>query len=117
MTARTLRRHAAFLIAAASLAAVTPHRASAQGAKQSESGRFAPEDVGDSVVPQLRRSLRPEKAPDRPRARLAEQIETSAIDLLDPSRQEARATDMRLMDRNRVHHVGLLVGALVLSAI
>jgi len=55
VTARTLRRHAAFLVAAASLAAVTPHRASAQGAKQSESGRFAPEDVGDSVVPQLRR--------------------------------------------------------------
>lgn len=68
-----------------------------------------------AVVPQLRRPLRPEKALDPLRDRLAELIEASAVDLLDPARLAARAEDMRLIERNRVHHVGLVVGALVLS--
>jgi putative transposase len=70
-----------------------------------------------AVVPPLRRALRPEKAPDPLRDRLAELIEASALELLDPARLEARAEDLRLIERHRVHHVGLLVASLVLSAL
>jgi len=69
-----------------------------------------------AVVPPLRRSLRPEKALNPLRDRLAGLIETSALDLLDPERLAARAEDLRLKERDRVHHVGLVVDALVLSA-
>ena len=69
-----------------------------------------------AIVPPLRRSLRPEKALDPLRDRLAGLIETSALDLLDPERLAARAEDLRLKERDRVHHVGLIVDALVLSA-
>jgi putative transposase len=70
-----------------------------------------------AVVPPLRRALRPEKAADPLRDQLAELIEASALDLLDPARLEARAEDLRLIERHRVHHVGLLVASLVLSAL
>ncbi len=69
-----------------------------------------------AIVAPLRRSLRPERALDPLRDRLAELIETSALELLDPERLAARAEDLRLKERNRVHHVGLVVDALVLSA-
>jgi hypothetical protein len=70
-----------------------------------------------AVVPPLRRSLRPERVPDPLRDRLAALIETSALDLLDPERLAARAEDLRLKERDRVHHLGLVVDALVLSAL
>jgi hypothetical protein len=70
-----------------------------------------------AVVPPLRRSLRPEKAPDPLRDRLAAQIETSALELLDPERLAARAEDLRIKKRDRVHHLGLIVDAMVLSAL
>src|SRR5262245_50294393 len=70
-----------------------------------------------AVVLPLRRALRPERAPDPLRDRLAELIEASALELLDPARLEARAEDLRLIERHRVHHVGLLVASLVLSAL
>jgi hypothetical protein len=70
-----------------------------------------------AVVPPLRRSLRPEKALDPLRDRLAELIETSALELLDPERLAARAEDLRIKERDRVHHVGLIVVSLVLSAL
>jgi putative transposase len=70
-----------------------------------------------AVIPPLRRSLRSEKAPDPLRDRLAELIETSALELLDPERLAARAEDLRIKERDRVHHVGLIVDALVLSAL
>lgn len=70
-----------------------------------------------AVVPPLRRSLRAEKAPDPLRDRLAELIEASALDLLDPERLAARAEDLRLKERDRVHHIGLVVNALVLSTL
>lgn len=70
-----------------------------------------------AVVPPLRRSLRPEKTPDPLRDQLANLIETSAVELLDPERLAARAEDLRIKERDRVHHVGLVVDALVLSAL
>ena len=70
-----------------------------------------------AVVPPLRRSLRPEKAPDPLRDRLAALIETTALELLDPERLAARAEDLRVKDRNRVHHIGLIIDAMVLSAL
>ena len=70
-----------------------------------------------AVLPPLRRSLRAEKTPDPLRDRLADLIEASALDLLDPERLAARAEDLRLKERDRVHHLGLVVDALVLSAL
>lgn len=70
-----------------------------------------------AVVPPLRRSLRPEKVPDPLRDRLAALIETTALELLDPERLAARAEDLRIKERDRVHHIGLIVDAMVLSAL
>jgi hypothetical protein len=70
-----------------------------------------------AIIPPLRRSLRPEKAPDPLRDRLAALIETTALELLDPERLAARAEDLRVKDRNRVHHIGLIIDAMVLSAL
>lgn len=70
-----------------------------------------------AIVPQLRRSLRPERVPDPLRDRLAALIETSALELLDPERLAARAEDLRIKERDRVHHIGLIVAAMVLSAL
>ena len=70
-----------------------------------------------AIVPPLRRSLHTEKAPHPLRDQLAELIEDSAIDLLDPERLAVHAEDMRLKERDRVHHIGLVVNALVLSAL
>ena len=70
-----------------------------------------------AVVPPLRRSLRPEKVPDPLRDRLAALIETTALELLDPERLAARAEDLRIKERDRVHPIGLIVDAMVLSAL
>lgn len=70
-----------------------------------------------AVIPALRRPLRSEKVPDPLRDQLAEIIEASAIGLLDPARLDARAEDLRIIERHRVHHVGLVVASLVLSAL
>lgn len=69
-----------------------------------------------AVLPALRRSLRPEMAVDPLRDQLASFVEATAVDLLDPARIEAMAEDLRVIERYRVHHVGLLVCSLVLSA-
>jgi ADP-ribose pyrophosphatase YjhB (NUDIX family) len=69
-----------------------------------------------AILPPLRRTLRAEKAPDALREPLAELIESSALALLEPERLAARAEDLRLKERDRVHHAGLVVNAMVLSA-
>jgi len=69
------------------------------------------------VVPPLRRTLRSEQAPDPLRDQLAAIVERSALEMLDPALIEAQAEDMRLVERQRVHHAGLVVVALVLSAL
>src|SRR5438874_13800908 len=68
------------------------------------------------VQPQLHRPLRPALPGDPLRDRLAEHIACSTLALLDPDRIEAMAEDMRVVQVHRVHHAGLLVAALVLSA-
>ena len=69
-----------------------------------------------AVVPPLRRPLRPERQPDPLRDRLAGLVESSALGLLDPDLIEAIGEDMRVIQRHRVHHPGLLVCSLILSA-
>jgi hypothetical protein len=69
------------------------------------------------VVPPLRRALRSEQAPDPLRDQLAAVVEQSALAMLDPAVIEAQAEDMRLIERHRVHHAGLVVVALILSAL
>lgn len=69
-----------------------------------------------ALVPPLHRPLRPEGSPDPLRDRLAQHVERSVLDLLDPDRIEALAEDMRIIERKRVHHAGLMVCAFVLSA-
>lgn len=69
------------------------------------------------VVPPLRRTLRSEQAPDPLRDQLAAVVEQSALEMLDPARIEAQAEDLRLFERRRVHHAGLVIVSLVLSAL
>lgn len=69
------------------------------------------------VVPPLHRPLRSEQAPDPLHDQLAAVVEASALEMLDPDIIEAQAEDMRLIERRRVHHAGLLIVALVLSAL
>lgn len=69
------------------------------------------------VVPPLRHALGSEKQPDPLRDKLAAVVERSALSLLDPARIEAWAEDLRLIERHRVHHAGLVIVALVLSAL
>lgn len=69
------------------------------------------------VTPPLRRRLRTERAVDPLRDQLAKVVEQSALAMLDPDLIDAQAEDMGLIERRRVHHPGLLVGALILSAL
>lgn len=69
------------------------------------------------VVPPLRRPLHGEQRPDPLRDRLAAVVERSAVAMLDPALIEAQAEDMRLFERRRVHHAGLVIVALILSAL
>lgn len=68
-----------------------------------------------AVLPQLRRVGRSERATHPLRDSVAAVIEEDALELLDPERIELMAEDMGLVERHRVHHVGLVVNALVLS--
>ncbi len=69
------------------------------------------------VVPPLRRALRSERTPDPLRDQLAAVVERSALEMLDADVIAAQAEDMRLVERQRVHHAGLVVDALILSAL
>jgi putative transposase len=68
------------------------------------------------IVPQLHRSLRAARPQDQLRDRFAKHIAASTLALLDPDRIEAMAEDMRVVQLHRVHHAGLFVAAMVLSA-
>jgi hypothetical protein len=69
-----------------------------------------------AVVPRLHRRLRAESRADPLQDKLARYVEQSVAAMLDPDRIEALAEDMRLFERKRVHHAGLIVCAFVLSA-
>jgi putative transposase len=70
-----------------------------------------------AIIPALRRRLHSELCPDPLRERLAKVVEASVLGMLDPDRIEALAEDMRVVKRKRVHHLGLVVCSLVLSAL
>jgi hypothetical protein len=51
------------------------------------------------------------------REMLADVIESSAMDLLDPDRLQAIAEDLRVVERRRGYHAGLVAVSLILSAL
>jgi putative transposase len=69
------------------------------------------------VVPNLHRSLRSEAAPDPLRDAFAAHVCEATLALLDPDRIEALGEDLGIVRKHRVHHAGLLVCAMVLSAL
>jgi hypothetical protein len=69
-----------------------------------------------ALDPARRRTYQPAIHSTSLRERLAEEIESAALDLLDPERIEMLAEDMRVIERRRMHHAGLIVGSLILSA-
>ena len=70
-----------------------------------------------AVVPVLRHGGQRALKLDPLRARLAERVEARCLEWLDPERIDAMAEDLRVVVRHRVHHFGLLVCSLVLSAL
>ena len=70
-----------------------------------------------AVIPHLRHAFRPEIAPDPIREMLAAAIEHSAVEMVDPERILALAEDMGITRRKRVHHAGLVIDSLILSAL
>src|ERR1700729_1491542 len=69
-----------------------------------------------AVLPRLYRPLKSELAPDPLREHIAAAVELCAVKMLDPARLEAIAEDMGLVRKKRVHHTGLIVCAVILSA-
>jgi hypothetical protein len=64
-----------------------------------------------------RRSLRLSSELFRPlKHRLAFHVESAVLDLLDPDRLQALAEDLRVVEKARVHHPGLVIGSVILSA-
>jgi len=70
-----------------------------------------------AVIPPLRHAFRPESTPDPIRELLAAAVEKTAVEMLDPERILALAEDMRVTQRKRVHHAGLVIDSLILSAL
>lgn len=69
-----------------------------------------------AIAPRLRYPQLPEIPEDPLEARLAEHVEEVARSYLDPDRIDALAEDMRIVQRHRVHHAGLVAAAFVVSA-
>jgi hypothetical protein len=70
-----------------------------------------------AIVPRFHRPQHAEVAADPLRDRFAKHVEESVLGMLDPDRIEAMAEDMRLVRRHRVLHAGLVIDAMVLSAL
>lgn len=70
-----------------------------------------------AVIPSLRHTFRAERARDPVREMLAAAVERTAVEMLDPERIQALAEDMRVTQRKRVHHAGLVIDSLILSAL
>lgn len=68
-----------------------------------------------ALAPTLYRPPPPSRV-DPLRDRFSPYVERSVLSIMDPDRIDALAEDMRVVQRHRVHHSGLLVCALVLSA-
>lgn len=70
-----------------------------------------------AVVPHLRHAFRPEVSADPVRELLAAAVERTALEMLDPELILALAEDMGIARRKRVHHAGLVIDSLILSAL
>jgi hypothetical protein len=70
-----------------------------------------------AVVPQLFRKRGVALAVGDLRQRLAAAVDATVIDWLDPERIDALAEDLRVVHRRRLHHFGLIVCSLVVSAL
>jgi hypothetical protein len=69
-----------------------------------------------AIVPRIRYPRRPEVSENALESRLALHVEGTVRSYLDPDRIEALAEDMRIVQRRRVHHAGLVATAFVVSA-
>lgn len=69
-----------------------------------------------AVLPQRWTPWHGRGAPDPVLSQLADAVERSALGMLDPERVQALAEDMRVVERRRGYHAGLVVVSLVLSA-
>jgi putative transposase len=70
-----------------------------------------------AIVTPLRHGFRPESPHSPARDLLVAAVEKTAIEMLDPERILALAEDMRVSRRHRVHHAGLVIDSLILSAL
>lgn len=70
-----------------------------------------------AVIPQLFRKQDSTPAACELRGRLAVAVDATVLDWLDPDRIDALAEDLRVVHRRRLHHFGLIVCSLVLSAL
>lgn len=70
-----------------------------------------------AIVPHLRHAFRSEVSADPVRELLAAAVEQTAVEMLDPELILALAEDMRIARRKRVHHAGLVINSLILSAL
>ncbi len=70
-----------------------------------------------AIMPRLVRPLRPELPAPSLQEKLADVVESTSLELLDPDRIQALAQDMRVVQLERLHHLGLVVCSLVLSAL
>jgi hypothetical protein len=69
-----------------------------------------------AIVPRLRHPQRLETSEKPLESLLARHVEGVVRSYLDPDRVEALAEDMRIVQRRRVHHAGLVAVAFVASA-
>ncbi|HEX2672816.1 MAG TPA: IS4 family transposase [Polyangiaceae bacterium] len=69
-----------------------------------------------AIVPRLRYPRRPEVSENPLETLLGRHVEETVRRYLDPERVEALAEDMRVVQRHRVHHAGLVAVAFVASA-
>ncbi len=69
-----------------------------------------------AIVPRLRHPQRQESSANPLESLLVQHVEEVARSYLDPDRIDALAEDMRIVQRHRVHHAGLVAVAFVVSA-
>lgn len=70
-----------------------------------------------AIMPRLLRPSRPALPAPSLQEKLAEVVEATALELLDPDRIQGLAEDMRIVQLERLHHLGLVVCSVVLSAL
>jgi hypothetical protein len=69
------------------------------------------------IAPKLHRVLRPAAETPPLRDRFAAHVAEATLAMLDPDIIEAMGEDLRIVQKHRVHHAGLLVCAMILAAV